>query len=279
MCAKIAGGSLGASGSFVLTNLGISPRLRCEVPVAKTSYAFGRPKNSLSERATLALVQELAVDCPHFIDVGANDGIFTFFVSRSNSRSQIQIHWFEPDHDIHERLARNLRSNAIETHGNRAAVVERTGTISFFKNLTADSSGSVTDYFALKHETVVQQVPAIRLSDYFRDHQVHDALVKIDVEGGGCAAWSGASGVMGDITYLVMEMLSPEIQNGLPARIITEGAFHAYYVKDFELVESLDGDFDYVEPYWNWFFCKLEPASLARRLSRTRFHVVQRAWR
>ena len=70
-----------------------------------------------------------------------------------------------------------------------------------------------------------------------------------------------------------MEMLAPEIEAGLPARIIRETDFKAYYVNDFELVPSADGTFEYVHPFWNWLFCRLSPSELAARLSTTGFRV------
>lgn len=242
--------------------------------MSKTSYAFGKPENSISERGTIALVKELLTDCTHFVDVGANDGLFTF-ASHSHFGNSIQIHCFEPDRDIYERLEKNLNANAIEAHGNRLAISDFNGTARFFKNLTDDSSGSLTNQFAYKHETVRDEVQAIRLSDYFRDHKSHNALVKIDVEGAGCEAWSGASDAAGEIRYLVMEMLAPEIRNELPSRLIGEGYFYAYYLRDFELLESPDGQYEYVAPFWNWLFCRLDPFRLIERLSGTRFHVVR----
>jgi hypothetical protein len=97
--------------------------------------------------------------------------------------------------------------------------------------------------------------------------------VKIDVEGAGEKVWQGAVDVSGSIRYLVMEMLAPEINAGLPARIIREADFKAYYIRDFELIPSVDGTFEYVPPFWNWLFCRLAPNELAVRLSATRFRV------
>src|SRR5690242_16126582 len=52
---------------LIETNFGLAPHLRCRVPLHKAQYAFGRPQNSASERATIALVSELAKDCGHFL--------------------------------------------------------------------------------------------------------------------------------------------------------------------------------------------------------------------
>jgi len=48
--------------------------LRCLIALNKTVYAFGKFEHMLSERATFALVRELAGDCEEFVDVGTNEG-------------------------------------------------------------------------------------------------------------------------------------------------------------------------------------------------------------
>jgi hypothetical protein len=68
-------------------------------------------------------------------------------------------------------------------------------------------------------------------------------------------------------------MLAPEIEARLPARIIHETDLKAYYIRDFELVPSIDGAFEYVAPFWNWLFCRLSPSDLAARLSATGFRI------
>src|SRR6185295_215083 len=269
ICSRVAALAVTDSRELIQTNLGLSSRLRCRVPFSKMSYAFGRPENGLSERATLALVTELSRDCDVFIDVGANDGLFTFVVWQETFRKGIRLHWFEPDHDLYERLTKNLAANFVVTRGNCAAVADKKGVAHFYKNLSDDSSGSITDCFAQPHETRHETVETIKLDDYFRENEVNNALVKIDVEGAGYDAWSGAINASDRVNYLVMEMLAPEMDKGLPRKIISEWGFHAYYLRDFVLEESLDGTYRYVPPFWNWLFCRLEPEALAKRLSGT----------
>jgi hypothetical protein len=153
------------------------------------------------------------------------------------------------------------------------AVAERRGTATFFKNLSDDLSGSLSDLFTQKHLTRVETVETISLAEYLRAQGIGSALVKVDVEGAGEKVWNGAVQTAKSIRYLVMEMLVPEIEAGLPARIITETDLKAYYINDFELVPSADGAFEYVAPFWNWLFCRLSPRELAVRLSATSFSV------
>lgn len=261
---------------LIETNFGLAPHIRCRVPLHKGQYAFGRPQNSTFERGTIALVHELSTDCLHFLDVGAHEGIFTFVVSRALGK-KIALHWFEPDPRLGLRLCENLRRNAIEAHANRVAAADRNGCSTFFQNLTDDSSGSLGTHFRAKHSTQPETVQTIRLSDYIAENQVCRAMVKVDVEGTGVQVWSGLAECFREVSYLVIEMLTPEIEDQLPARIIRQTGWRAYYIRDFELIESRDGEFAYVEPFWNWLFCGLDPSALRQRLAGTGFQVISPA--
>jgi hypothetical protein len=79
-CASLARSSLGATEDVIVNNFGLNADLRCLIALNKTAYAFGKFEHMLSERAAFALVRELAADCEEFVDVGANEGAFTFLV-------------------------------------------------------------------------------------------------------------------------------------------------------------------------------------------------------
>jgi FkbM family methyltransferase len=249
------------------TNFGLSPHLRCQVPLRKTQYAFGRPENSVMERGAIALANELSKDCLHFLDVGAHEGIFTFSVFHAIGKD-ITLHWFEPDDVIASRLYNNLQRNSVAARANRVAVADHDGCATFFRNLTDDSSGSLEPHFQQKHSTQSEAVKTVRLSDYIGGQGVSRAMLKVDVEGAAVQERFRA------ISYLLIEMLAPEIEHQLPARIIQETGWSGYYIRDFDLLESRDGKFTYVEPFWNWLFCNLDPSALTDRLSNTGFRVI-----
>jgi FkbM family methyltransferase len=261
---------------LIETNFGLAPHIRCRVPLHKAQYAFGRPQNSAMERGTIALVDELSKDCLHFLDVGAHEGIFTFSVFHARGKDII-LHWFEPDSVLSSRLCENLQRNAIEAHANRVAAADHNGCSTFFRNLTDDWAGSLATPFREGHSTQPETVETIRLSDYIGRNRVCRAMVKVDVEGTGVQVWSGLAEGRREISYLVIEMLAPEIEDELPARIIRQTGWHAYYIRDFELIESRNGEFAYVEPFWNWLFCGLDPSVLKHRLFGTGFRVISTA--
>ena len=274
ICAALARQHAGDATPLIRTNLGISAGLRCDIPLAKFAHVFGRPEHSVSERSTLALVALLSAECEHFVDVGANEGVFTFVVSQS-SQSDATIHWFEPDDELFSRMERNLLLNRIASHGNKMAVSASCGVATFYKNLTDDLSGSLGAFFTHKHQTREELVKTTSLSDYFIHNQMDQALVKVDVEGRASDVWEGTRTVAQNIKYLVMEIIEPDAGAELPARIIADTGWHAYYMRDFDLVPSSDGRFDYVEPFWNWLFCRMGPADLAQKLTNTRFRVCR----
>ena len=272
-CAALSRVHSTAGHGFITTNFGISRHIRCDLPKEKVGYLFGRPGNSVAERATLSLARELSRDCSHFIDVGANEGLFTLAVADS-AAGALALHWFEPDRALFDRLELNLARNKIAAKGNRVAISDRHGNATFFKNISDDLSGSLSTYFDGHHQTVKETVETLPLSEYLTAHQISDALVKIDVEGHGNQVWSGAAAGAANIKYLLMEMLEPEIRAGTPQQIISQSGWHAYYIKDFDLIESRNGEFDYVAPFWNWLFCALTPAALSERLKGTKFRVL-----
>jgi FkbM family methyltransferase len=277
ICAKLARLSFSDPEECLRTNMGVASRLRCTIPLGKISYVFGRPHNNLPERATLALVRELSADCSHFIDVGANDGIFSFVVHETTHGST-GLHWFEPDREIYARLSNNLAVNKISSLGNHAAVSDRCGVATFYKNLSDDSSGSLGDYFAKRNEIRIETVEIVALHDYLAGLEIENAMVKIDVEGTGYEAWLGARNAIFRIKYLVMEMIDPEIERGLLEKIISDAGFCAYYIRDFELVHLTSiSDYRYVSPFWNWLFCRLSPVQLTKRLAATNFAVLSTA--
>lgn len=260
---------------LVQTNGGIADDLRLLVPSTKHGWLYGRPAQHLAERATLELAKNLALQSEAFIDVGANEGLFTFTIAAALGPSRYSsIHAFEPDPAVYDRLAANLGRNGITVRANRIAVSDRAGTQAFYRNLTDDSSGSLIGYFARKHAVVATETEVTPLARYLEGNRIEHACVKVDVEGAGAAVWSGARGAHDRIDWLIYEILRPELEADLPRRIIADIGWNAYYIRDFELVRSLAGEFEYRAPFYNWLFCAADPAWLAATLRGSRFRLI-----
>jgi hypothetical protein len=94
------------------------------------------------------------------------------------------------------------------------------------------------------------------------------------VEGAGAAVWEGARRAYRRIDWLIFEILGPEIEAELPKRIISDTGWNAYYIRDFDLVRSEAGEFEYREPFYNWLFCPSDRARLDAALISSRFRVI-----
>jgi FkbM family methyltransferase len=184
------------------------------------------------------------------------------------------IHAFEPDPAVFDHLAANLGRNSINVRANRIAVSDRVGTQTFYRNISDDASGSLTTYFAGRHEVVAVDTEVTSLANYLEGNQIDRACVKIDVESAGAAVWTGARAARARIDWLIYEILAPEFKAELPKRIIADTGWNAYYIRDFDLVRSPAGEFEYREPFYNWLFCASDPARLATVLQGSRFRLI-----
>ena len=270
----IAGCSPAAAG-LIETNMGVSNDLQVLLPSAKYQLLYGRPADHTAEYATLELAAFCARGSGAFIDVGANEGMFVFYVANALERKRdADIHFFEPDPVLYERLVANLARNRIAAHGTMAAVGGSVGRAMFHRNLGDDLSGSLTTAFTHTHATVAVETDVTTLAQHMTAHAVRRACVKVDVEGAAISVWEGARGALDRIDWLICEILGDELKGQLPRRIIAESGWYGYYVRDFELVRSIDGEFEYRAPFYNWLFCPAGPVDLAGLLKGTRFRVL-----
>jgi FkbM family methyltransferase len=261
--------------AVVETNMGLSDSFHLSVPPNKGALLFGRPNHGVAERATIALVRALAPWSDAFLDVGANEGLFTFSLAADLPPSQhSKIHCFEPDADLFARLRSNLAKNTIGAHVNNIAVSDIVGRQVFYRNLTDDSSGSLTTHFAEYHKTIATAVETTTLAHYLVEHSLNRACVKIDVEGAGVSVWSGTRTQRDRIAWLVMEIIGPETDAQLPGQIITETGWNGYYIRDYELVPSRAGEFEYVTPFYNWLFTSADLSALRAALAGTALRIV-----
>jgi len=269
-------GRCGMGDALVETNAGIRSDLRVLLPPAKHQMLFGRPSNYVHERATLALAQFLSRRTRAFIDVGANEGLFSLAVACDTAtQSGLSIHAFEPDVDVFARLQANLRRHFASVRVNNLAVSSHAGSATFYRNLLDDLSGTL---LAADRSDGQQLVPVkintISLAEYMKQHGITNAGVKIDVEGGAVDVWEGLSQSLGSVDWLICEMLGPEIEAKLPQRIMSTSGWYAYYIRDFDLVQSIDGHYRYRAPFYNWLFCAEPPERLADMLAQTRFKII-----
>ena len=267
-----------APRTLIETNFGIATEIRALVPSDKHYLLYGRPDHIEHERGTLDLARIFARHSRAFVDVGANEGLFVFSVASEIGLSQgARIHAFEPDIDLYNRLKLNLSRNMIGAKLNQIAVCDRIGRQTFHRNLNNDLSGSLAKYFTESHETIAVEIDTTTLSNYLVANDLTDVCLKIDVEGAGSLAWAGTEGARDRISWLLIEIIGPEVAENLPRRILEETGWSAYYIRDYELVPSIAGEFDYRAPFYNWLFCPADRNQLTKLLTGSKFRVLEPA--
>jgi FkbM family methyltransferase len=280
----IAGKAVGPE--VVETNCGVSDDLRVLIPADKHSLVYGRPDHELGERATIALAEILARQSGAFLDVGANEGLFAFVIGKALGPARYgDIHVFEPDPVVFERLSGNLRRNSIGAQVNRVAAGARSGAARFYRHLGNDLAGSMNCDCLPAAEREAIETTMTSLADYLTVHEVAHACLKVDVEGFGAEVWEGLRPAVDRVDWLIMEMIAPEWAANLPARIPAESGWRAYYIRDFELREwradkpTAPGksSYDYLDPCYNWLFCARSPQEMAALLAGSRFRVLTTA--
>lgn len=256
--------------SLVSSNLGIDRGVRWRIPVARHELAFGRPADNLGERGALAAIHAFAARERTFIDVGANWGLYTVWAARLFER----VIAIEPDPTLAAMLVANIAANRLHATVVQAAVSDARGQARFFKNRDDDAMGSLLPVYSDSHALEPIDVSVLTLRDVLEDAQVSRAVLKIDVEGHGGAVWRGLIAAEDRVEAFVLEITGPEAGEGVPRQIIEHGGWYAYYMADYALRPSARGEFDYVAPFWNWLFTRLDPAALAARLENTPLWVA-----
>ncbi|MBX4976099.1 FkbM family methyltransferase [Rhizobium lentis] len=153
-------------------------------------YPIYRVWKSCSDRTERALLRELVRPGMTIVDVGANIGVYTRFLSGLVGSRGI-VHAFEPAPANYHRLRENLR-NVANVQLNHAAVGERSGAIKLF----------MSDELNVDHRTFDSgdgrraiSVPVMSLDQYFPSGTRVD-LIKIDVQGYELSVLRGAERVL-----------------------------------------------------------------------------------
>lgn len=262
---RVVAASCSSLPAELRTNLGISSNLSVTVASSKAELIFGAPKLHVAERASLELALQLFNYSDCFLDVGANIGLFLFYL-RCNAGSKKPIYFFEPDPDLFSALKSNINANKLDSvTGYQWAMSVVSGQTTFFTNKTDNSSGSLVKEDWSNHTLEPIEVQTTSFSDFVHERRLRGICAKVDVEGAEEAFFEGAKSALDRLSYLIIEILGPAVRRKLPTRIIRAG-FQAYYINDFTLEYTQSGDFTYVPPFYNWLFCREAPTELRGKL-------------
>jgi|GEM_PF-1317144 len=255
------------------SNLGFSKH-RYTFPSDRSFELFGKPEFYTGERGSLELCKSLTQYADAFIDIGAHVGYFSFYVRECLERSK-PIFLFEPDLDLFKLIETNISIAGLPNmRAFRKAVGNVDGQVTFYKNPEHPDMGSITNAYAHVHTTIAIPVEATRFDTFVSAHQLQNMCVKVDVENAEEDFLLGAESAVESINYLIIEVLSAAHQNRFVQKMISKYKFYAYYINDYSLEYSPNGNFDYVSPQYNWLFCREKPEELRARLGKSRLRVI-----
>lgn len=240
------------------TNLGI-PGLRVSISAdANIDCFYATPETSTGEGAAIELARALAPLCGAFIDVGANHGLYVFSV---RSACDVPTHYFEPNPALFQEIADNARRNGLrEVHGRCMALSNTVGRAEFFVDDSAPTNSSLVRWRGTDEHRVRRiEVDCTTFDAYAREHDLRDALVKVDIEGAPDAFLDGAAPSADRIRFLLIELIG-----GDTAAILRDKALglQAYYVNGRSLERYTGGPFRYAKREWNWLLCRETPEQL-----------------
>jgi len=154
------------------------------------------------EKYTIRFIRKVIKKGMVVVDVGANVGYFTLFLSKLVGKTG-NVYAFEPTDYTYKILEKNIKINKLNNIKiNQAAVTDRSGYVDFFEGPNNfdvyNTIGKRPIHYATKGiHFRKKKVKAIRLDDYFRELEISEIdFIKIDVEGAELNVLKGMKGIL-----------------------------------------------------------------------------------
>lgn len=261
--------------ALICSNLGIANKLKIALPVlqAPATFFFGKPTSYTGEFYTLRLAASLSQHCSTFIDVGANWGFFSYYISHFNP--SLPVYWFEPNTSLYENITLNVGHNKLNNmRGSVQALSDTNGTMTFYVEQGAGFNSSLIKPESGPLPTEIT-VETIRFEDWLQHDNIgKNLLVKVDVENAEWHFIKGAINAMSKIEFLIIEVLGPARQSGFINYMIHELKLNAYYINENKIQHILKEDMRYTKGEYNWLFCRYNADELKEKLTDPIFIVV-----
>lgn len=176
---------------------------------SKLFQARKLPVFSIASYLTNSRLSKHGMSPELIIDAGANIGQFSLYASLFFP--QAQIHSFEPIESVYRILSRNIHTNPNITAHN-LALGESESKISFNLNSDSQASSSLAQsehrslIFPEKQVVDIIEVQQTTLSSFLKCFSLpKEILLKIDVQGAEHLVLQGASSVLSQIDYILLE--------------------------------------------------------------------------
>jgi FkbM family methyltransferase len=160
-------------------------------PIYRPLYAAYK---AYTDRAERELLRQVLFPGAFVVDVGANIGIYSEFLSRCVGPKGV-VHSFEPAPDNFKRL-QSATCKLANVRLSRAAVGERSGRSKLYLSdkLNVDHRAYMDEEDSPRHTVPIEMVA---LDDYFKPGE-HVDLIKMDIQGYELHALRGANRVLAD---------------------------------------------------------------------------------
>ncbi|RUA12880.1 MAG: hypothetical protein DSY82_00085 [Flavobacteriia bacterium] len=133
------------------------------------------------EKAELTAIQKFIKKDSLFIDIGANFGLYSLFLSPYISEGQIIS--FEPFNQNFESLVYNIKLNKLSNiKANNYAIGDKNGVLTIYYNPKENNLGMAS--LEEQPESIQQTTKIISLDEYVRTNMLNQIdVIKIDIEG------------------------------------------------------------------------------------------------
>ncbi len=165
------------------------------------------PRTS-GEPETLSVFAGLIDDARVFVDVGANQGLFTLVAAARNP--DLRVFAFEPNPNVHELLLDNLAANHLmeRVTVSALAVSDEPGTVEFRIPESRYAAVAAIDAVSRSRSGTLIEVATVRLDDLLGGEAVD--VVKVDVEGAESMVLRGAQQTLRRTrAAVILEVLEP----------------------------------------------------------------------
>lgn len=157
---------------------------------------------------------ELGGNIQRIIDVGANEGQFAFMARYCWPLAQIDC--YEPDPSAYSKLM-NLYKNDPKIQVNNYAIGSISGTL----KLNLGQVSATNSFLVEKNKPSCGsiEVGVKTLNEIYYQQNLENSLLKIDVQGYELEVLKGASEILGQISFVLVEISLAEIFEGGPSII------------------------------------------------------------
>lgn len=215
--------------------LGADTQVRLIPHNGEFDFAVVLGGNVPHEPEVIAFLDRRAADYDAIVEIGANVGMFTLFLSQKLAKANRsgRLFSFEPSRSAYRRLLENLAINGCgNVHTFNCAVGSQTGFATFHEPQGHLMNGSLDPQFAACFSTNIRSSPVAVLGSDLIESLVGNAgrvLIKIDTEGAEALILNSMAGVIQRLQPdLILEVL-PEYETSIREAVASAAPDYVAY--------------------------------------------------